>query len=123
MSTATLELTDASGNEIFTKPEIKNSISDNSEDESIERIHKENCLSKLYLFIKRYLKQLKHVFQSIIPDLKSFKYWQILVLILYATFSVVFSILVKNNYFYILNNFVFSRILIHFFLEYKNVLC
>jgi len=97
MSNTTLELTDASGNEILTNKKPRNSLSDDSEDESIEStiINKENTSSKLYLFIKRYLKQLKLVFQSIIPDLKSFKYWQIIILILYATFNVVFSILVN----------------------------
>ena len=99
MSTATSELTDTSGNDLFPKSTPIKNLTDNSENESFEinvKKSKENCLSKLYLFLKRYIKQLKLVFQSIIPDLKSFKKWQIIILILYATFNVVFSILVKK---------------------------
>ncbi len=90
MSNTTLELTDASGNEIITK---QNSSSDESEEE-IHVMKQETTSSKLYLFMKRYLKQFKLVFQSIIPDLKSFKYWQMFILILYATFNLIFSVLV-----------------------------
>ena len=98
MSTATLELTDTSGNDAFTNKKILVSTSDDSENESIEKfiINKENHASKLYLFIKLYIKQFKNVFQSILPDLKTFKYWQIIILILYATFNVTFSILVNQ---------------------------
>jgi hypothetical protein len=60
-----------------------------------------SCLFKLKLFYTRYLKFLKLVFKSIIPDLKSFKCWQVIILILFATFNVVFSILV--NPFFIIN--------------------
>jgi hypothetical protein len=98
MSTVTLELTDASANENLTNKIPTNSTSDDSEDESIESdiINRKNSSSKFGLFIKYYIQQLKLVFKSIIPDLRSFKYWQIIVLILYATFNVVFSILVKR---------------------------
>jgi hypothetical protein len=98
MSTVTLELTDTSANENLTKKIPTNSTSDDSEDESIESdiINRKNPSSKFGLFIKYYIQQVKLVFKSIIPDLRSFKYWQIIVLILYATFNVVFSILVKR---------------------------
>jgi len=98
MSTVTLELTDTSANENLTKKIPTNSTSDDSEDESIESdiINRKNPSSKFDLFIKYYIQQVKLVFKSIIPDLRSFKYWQIIVLILYATFNVVFSILVKR---------------------------
>ncbi|CAF3656435.1 unnamed protein product [Adineta steineri] len=58
-----------------------------------------SCLFKLNLFIKRYIKFLKLVFKSILPDLKSFKCWQAIILILFATFNVVFSILDFNSFF------------------------
>jgi hypothetical protein len=119
MSNTTLELTDVSGNEIITK---KNSLSDESEEESMENrlVQQETTSSKLYLFIKRYLKQFKLIFQSIIPDLKSFQYWQIIILILYATFNLIFSVLV-NEFFeiYIYKLIFILRILIHFFLKNK----
>jgi hypothetical protein len=93
MSNLTLILTDSSGNETIP---AKNSLSDESEEESMESqvVKQETTSSKLYLFIKRYLKQFQLIFQSILPDLKSFKYWQIIILILYATFNLTFSILV-----------------------------
>jgi hypothetical protein len=95
MSNITLVLTDTSGNENFTnKTPRTTSLSDDSDEESIEN-HK-NTSSKLYLFLKHYIKQLKLVCQSIIPDFQSFKNWQIIILILYATFNVIFSILVNQ---------------------------
>lgn len=98
MSDITLELTDTSGTSVFTnnnKPQ--NSLSDDSDNESIESNvnTKGKFLTKFYLFIKNYFQQLKLVFQSIISDLKTFKTWQIIILILYATFNVIFSILVN----------------------------
>lgn len=54
---------------------------------------------KINLFIKNYFKTLKLVFKSIIPDLKSFKWWQALILLLFATFMVVFSVLDFNSFF------------------------
>jgi nicotinamide mononucleotide transporter PnuC len=57
---------------------------------------RKSCLFKLKIFYKRYLNFLKLVFKSIIPDLKSFKCWQVIILILFATFNVVFSILVNS---------------------------
>jgi hypothetical protein len=119
MSNTTLELTDVSGNEIITK---KTSLSDESEEESMENhlVQQETTSSKLYLFIKRYLKQFKLIFQSIIPDLKSFQYWQIIILILYATFNLIFSVLVIEFFeIYIYKLFFILRILIHFFLKNK----
>jgi hypothetical protein len=97
MSNTTLELTDTSGNDILTNKNPTNSLSDDSEYESIESniINKENTSSKLRLFIKNYIKQFILVFQSIIPDLKSFKWWQLIILIIYATFNAIFSILVN----------------------------
>jgi len=100
MSNTTLELTDTSGNDIFTNKNSTNSLSDDSDDDSIES----NFSSKLFLFIENYVKQLILVFQSIIPDLRSFEYWQILILILYATFNVVFSILVNISFLFLGKN-------------------
>jgi hypothetical protein len=51
-------------------------------------------LLKINLFVKEYIKLFKLVLKSIIPDLKSFKWWQALILIIFATFMVVFSVLV-----------------------------
>ncbi|CAF1264047.1 unnamed protein product [Rotaria sordida] len=102
MNTTKLELTNPNKKEILTKSIPINSISDDSEDESIESniVNQEKQQSSiLYLFIKRYIQQLKLVFQSIISDLKDFKYWQIIIFILFATFNVVFSILDFNSFF------------------------
>jgi len=106
MSNITLELTDTSGTDIPTNKNPTNSLSDDSEYESIETniINKENTSSKLKLFIKNYIKQFILVFKSIISDLKSFKCWQLIILILYATFNVIFSILVTIFYFYFFFN-------------------
>ena len=52
---------------------------------------------KMKLFIRRYRDLLILVFKSIWPDLKSFKCWQVCILILFATFSVVFSVLVSTH--------------------------
>jgi len=62
-------------------------------------VHINKTSTKLYVFLKRYLKQCQLVLKSIIPDLKSFKAWQLIVLVLYATFNMTFSILV-NRIFY-----------------------
>ncbi|CAF0850271.1 unnamed protein product [Rotaria sp. Silwood1] len=101
MNSTKLKLTHTSRNEILTKQIPINSTSDNSEDESIESniVNKDKRSSILYLFIKRYIQQLKLVFQSIIPDLKDLKYWQIIIFTLFAAFNVVFSILDFNSFF------------------------
>ncbi|CAF2756548.1 unnamed protein product [Rotaria sp. Silwood2] len=101
MNTTKLELTKTNKNEILTKYIPTNSTLDDSEEESIESniVNGENQSSVLYLFIKRYMQQLKLVFQSIIPDIKDFKYWQILIFTLFAAFNVVFSILDFNSFF------------------------
>lgn len=52
--------------------------------------------TKMKLFIRRYKDLIVLVCKSIGPDLKSFKWWQICILILFATFSLVFSVLVKQ---------------------------
>ncbi len=70
-----------------------NTISLESSD-TIEDNNNKSALFKLNLFCKYYIKQLKLVFKSIIPDLKSFKWWQALILIFFAAFMVVFSVLV-----------------------------
>ncbi|CAF1464257.1 unnamed protein product [Adineta ricciae] len=96
MSTITLELTDASANEALHVPlPTTTNTSEDSEDESLES-HR-NSSSNIKSFAQCYIQQLKLVFQSIIPDLKSFQTWQILILLLYATFNVVFSFLDFNS--------------------------
>jgi hypothetical protein len=70
---------------------------------SSEMIHddkknKKFGLLKINLFVKEYIKLFKLVLKSIIPDLKSFKWWQALILIIFATFMVVFSVLVKFSF-------------------------
>ncbi|CAF1009536.1 unnamed protein product [Rotaria sordida] len=100
MSTTTLELTDVNGNINHTPNEnismIKTSTVNltSSEDDSTD-----NTILKTKSFFKRYIEHLKLVFQSIVPDLKSFNWWQALLLILFATFNVVFSILDFNSFF------------------------
>ncbi|CAF1161572.1 unnamed protein product [Adineta steineri] len=100
MSVTTLELTDTSTNELLTNKNPPISTSDDSEDETVgnHTIRRRNRLSKLKEFIQCYIKQLKFVFQSIIPDLQSFQRWKIIVLILYATFSVTFTIVDVNSF-------------------------
>ncbi|CAF1237515.1 unnamed protein product [Adineta steineri] len=100
MSVTTLELTDTSTNELLTNKNPPISTSDDSEDETVGNhiIRRRNRLSKLKEFIQRYIKQLKFVFQSVIPDLKSFQKWKIIILILYATFSVIFTIVDVNSF-------------------------
>jgi len=70
-----------------------NTISLESSD-TIEDNNNKSALFKLNLFCKYYIKLLKLVFKSIIPDLKSFKWWQAFILIFFAAFMVVFSVLV-----------------------------
>ena len=107
-----LKITDPNGNEFITN------LSEENEEEN-PMIKRETTSGKLYLFIKRYFKQLRLVFQSIIPDLKSFKYWQIIILILYAIFNVTFSIVVKLSKRFFSNEIFFCRISIHFFPKNK----
>ena len=92
MNTTSSELTDTKNRtEDISIITISTGDVSNTTDKS-----QKSCSFKLRLFYKRYINFLKHVFQSIIPDLKSFKYWQIVILILFATFNVVFSILVNT---------------------------
>jgi hypothetical protein len=49
---------------------------------------------KFKQFYKQYRALLILVCKSIVPDLRSFHYWQMCILILFATFNVIFSILV-----------------------------
>ncbi|CAF1172662.1 unnamed protein product [Adineta steineri] len=100
MSVTTLELTDTSTNELLTNKNPPISTSDDSEDETVGNniIRRRNRLSKLKKVIQCYIKQLKFVFQSVIPDLKSFQRWKIIILILYATFSVIFTIVDVNSF-------------------------
>jgi hypothetical protein len=88
MNTTSLELTDT----------IENKINLNKTSTEIINVDnkKKSGLDKINLFCKNYIKLLKLVFKSIIPDLKSFKCWQALILILFATFMVVFSVLVSS---------------------------
>ncbi|CAF2881616.1 unnamed protein product [Rotaria sp. Silwood2] len=110
MSSTSLELTDTNNGDI-NQTQIENisiiktstvnldSSEDDSTDSTIPKPNKEFRLLKLKLFFKRYIKLLKLVFQSIIPDLKSFNWWQTLILILFAAFNVVFSVLDFNSFF------------------------
>ncbi len=70
---------------------------------ALELINKDkntkSSLYKIILFFKNYIKLIKLVFESIIPDLKSFRWWQALILIFFATFMVVFSVLVMDYLF------------------------
>jgi len=75
---------------------------------------KKSCLFKLKIFYKRYLNFLKLVFKSILPDLKSFKCWQVIILILFATFNVVFSILVNPFFYYY---YLFQKRTLIFFIK------
>ena len=77
---------------------------------------------KIIGFFKNYFKLFKLVFQSIIPDLRSFKWWQGLLLLLFAAFVVVFTVLVIEMFFLSLHKSLFylPRISIHFFLKYLN---
>ena len=99
MSTKILELSDVSRNETSIRSNLLENKLNNNKDESIETksINKENHSSKFYLLSKQYLQQLKLVFRSIIPDLQSFKYWHIIILVFFAIFNVIFSILVSNK--------------------------
>jgi hypothetical protein len=132
MSTTTLELT----NNIETNTNVNKTSStritspsnlDSSEDDYIDRdiIHRnqKSLSSKLILFGKRYKKILQLVFKSVIPDLKSFKCWQVIILLLFAAFNVVFSVLV-SYIISIFKLFIFldQRILILFSRKNQNVL-
>jgi hypothetical protein len=58
--------------------------------------HRRSWSTKWKSFCKRYIKLLVLILNSIIPDLKSFKCWQVCILILFAAFNVVFSVLVSS---------------------------
>ena len=107
MGTSSLELRDINRNKNTSNIMPSVIHIGNSEDDWIEnnRFHiiKQSPLSKIKSFFKQYLKALKLVFKSIIPDLKSFKYWQIAILIIFATFNVVFSVLVRFYFDYLLH--------------------
>jgi hypothetical protein len=61
-----------------------------------DRICFNQChVDTLNLKIDLFYKQIQLVIRSILPDLKSLKSWQIIALIFYAIFNVIFSILVE----------------------------
>lgn len=104
MSTASLDLSDSNTNKTSMgsqtiakhsstnyKSSEKNSITSNN---ILER-NKKSRLYKIKQFLKRYIKYFKIVLKSIIPDLRSFKWWQVVLLLLFAAFNVVFSVLVS----------------------------
>ncbi|CAF0941027.1 unnamed protein product [Rotaria sp. Silwood1] len=110
MSSSSLQLTDTNEDNkhiikipsgdistIQTSTVNLDSSEDDGTDSTIPNENKKFRLFKLKLFFKHYIKHLKLVFQSIIPDLKSFNWWQALLLILFAVFNVVFSILDFNS--------------------------
>ncbi|CAF3738630.1 unnamed protein product [Rotaria socialis] len=103
MNATSLELTDKIDPNSAMKKKLAESAStiniDSSENNSILAEYTKHSRSyKIKRFIENYLNLLKLVFQSIIPDLISFKWWQVLLLALYATFSVVFSVLDFNSF-------------------------
>jgi len=55
------------------------------------------CSIKMKDFVRNYLKICKLVLRSIVPDLRSFKWWQALILLLFAIFMVAFSVLVNRS--------------------------
>lgn len=93
ISTTSLELSNANENNSSKSVSTIN-IYDTEDPNTIDPIQKESRSEKLKDFIKRYLSNLKVVFKSIIPDIRSFKWWQSILLLLFATFNVVFSVLV-----------------------------
>lgn len=60
------------------------------------KIFKKNPLDKLKHFLNQYKKLFILIWQSIIPDLKCFLWWQVVLLLLFAIFNVIFSILVSR---------------------------
>ena len=70
---------------------------DSSEDDTGSPRTRTSRSRKIGLFCERYKKLLILVFKSIGPDLKSFKWWQIVILSLFATFNVIFSVLVGGD--------------------------
>ena len=78
MSSETARLSSPSNDEILGK----------------DQSYREDPSSKIYSCLKGYLQQIRLVLRSIVPDLRSFKCWQLMLLLLYATFNVTFSILV-----------------------------
>ena len=115
MTDATLQLTPSNGKGAYFPIEI--SVSDESEELPTQTA---TTQSKIRLFLRRYFQQVNLVFQSILPDFRSFKFWQIIILILYATFNVTFTIVVSRSIFFFneknkfpspgFNLFRFSRI-------------
>ena len=84
MSRIKFELDDPSGNTLLTR-ELPVSNSENEqEDEQIQTV-------------QLFFKQIQLVFRSIVPDIRALKRWQISILVVYAAFSVVFSILVTRS--------------------------
>lgn len=78
-------------------------------------------ITKIFNKVEHFLKQIRNAFKSVIPDLKSLKTWQILILCLFALFNFTFSILVRtieeNELIHELSFRFFSRISIFFFDE------
>ncbi|CAF5061338.1 unnamed protein product, partial [Rotaria magnacalcarata] len=100
MNATSLELTDKIDHNSAMKKKLAESAStiniDSGENNSIlAKYTKHSRSSKIKHFIENYLNLLKLVFQSIKPDLISFKWWQVLLLVLFATFNVVFTVLVS----------------------------
>ncbi|CAF0898134.1 unnamed protein product [Didymodactylos carnosus] len=124
MSTVTLELTDTSGansgSTIDTSHESSLVIIDSDEedtDKNDKRVKPNNVtVSNGFLllsttttslrtpnrqtsFCHKYWLINKLIIKSIIPDIKSFKLWQIILLLLFAVINVTFSILDFNSFF------------------------
>ena len=62
-----------------------------------DQCHGENHSSKLDSCLKVYFKQIRLVVRSVVPDLRSFQCWQLMLLLLYASFNATFSILVIRS--------------------------
>lgn len=84
MADATIQLTVSNEQDQFP---IENS--------SDEILKPQTTSAKLFSFFQRYFKQVKLVFQSIRTDFRSFQTWQIVILIFYATFNAIFTIVVR----------------------------
>ncbi|CAF0763666.1 unnamed protein product [Didymodactylos carnosus] len=124
MSTVTSELTNTSGTNsgsiIDTSGEslvgIIDTDKEDTDDVNEKRLKRDNTIvcdvilisiplrspnkrKPLKNFCHEYCSILKLVIKSTIPDIKSFKLWQIILLLLFATFNVIFSILDFNSFF------------------------
>ena len=83
MADATIQLTASNEQDHF------------SVENSNEILKPQTTSAKLFSFLQRYFKQVKLVFQSIRTDFRSFQTWQIVILIIYATFNATFTIVVR----------------------------